>query len=205
VLRARTPQISYACGVGTSSTSPTPPSETIVSLKVLLAERDTTVTSLRALIAILEEKLRLAAHQRFGATSEKLSALDQMNLFNEAETAATPDADAPEAPPPTDPEQKRPRGKRKPIDAKLPRVRVEHDIAEAAKICPCGCTLTRIGEEISEQFDIEPARAQVIQNVRFKYACRDCEGTSHDGKAVVIADMPAQPIPKSVVPRTPSA
>jgi transposase len=173
-----------------SGTPPTPSSDEIAALKAQLSAKD-------ALIAILEEKLRLAAHQRFGATSEKLATLDQLNLFNEAEaTAATQDTTS-ETTTTTVPEHTRARGKRKPIDAKLPRVRVEHDIADAAKICPCGCTLTRIGEEISEQYDIVPAQARVLQNVRFKYACRGCEGTSHDGPAVVIAEVPAQPIPKS--------
>jgi transposase len=56
---------------------------------------------------------------------------------------------------------------------------------------------TRIGEVTSEQFDLIPARAQVLQHVRFKYACRSCEGTSNEGPAVVTAEMPAQPIPRS--------
>lgn len=185
------PQISYLYSVGTSGTSASETGNDVASLKAL-------VVSQAALIAILEEKLRLATHQLFAPKSEKLSALAQLNLFNEAEAAAQPDAPAaPDAVTTTVPDQPRERGKRKPIDAKLPRVRVEHDIPDAQKKCPCGCTLTRIGEETSEQFDIIPARAQVLQHVRFKYACRTCEGTSHDGKAVTIADMPAQPIPKS--------
>jgi transposase len=76
-------------------------------------------------------------------------------------------------------------------------VRVEHDMPEERKTCRCGCRLTRIGEVTSEQFDLVPARAQVLQHVRFKYACRSCEGTSHDGPAVITSAMPAQPIPKS--------
>src|SRR5690606_17298965 len=97
------------------------------------------------------------------------------------------------------PEHTRARGKRKPIDASLRRVRIEHDIPDAQKTCPCGCTLTRIGEVTSEQFDIIPARAQVLQHVRFKYAGGACEGASHDGPADVAAEMPAQPLPKSNV------
>ena len=77
------------------------------------------------------------------------------------------------------------------------RVRVEPDIPESAKVCPCGCQLSRIGETTSEQFDLEPAKARVICHVRFKYACRTCEGSSHDGPAVITAPLPAQPIPKS--------
>ena len=161
-----------------------------------------TIVGLNAYIAILEEKLRLADHQRFAAKTEKFSWADQPDLFNEAETIAPiSDGRESEAPatgtPITVPEHTRERGKRKPIDAKLPRVRVEHDIPDAQKQCACGCALTRIGEATSEQYDIEPAKARVIQHVRFKYACRACEGTSHDGAAVIIAALPAQPIPKS--------
>ncbi|MES0386030.1 MAG: IS66 family transposase, partial [Hyphomicrobium sp.] len=79
----------------------------------------------------------------------------------------------------------------------LPRTRVEHDIPEAGKTCPCGCRKTRIGEVTSEQLDIIPEKIQVLQHVRFKYACRSCEGVDDDGPTVVTAPMPPQPIPKS--------
>jgi transposase len=155
------------------------------------------ITSQAALIAILEEKLRLAVHQQFAPTSEKLASLDQMNLFNEAEAAAPAPGGETQASETVVPEHTRARGKRKPIDAALPRVRVEHDIADDKKTCPCGCQLTRIGEVTSEQLDLIPARAQVLQHVRFKYGCRSCEGTSHDHPAVVTAELPAQPLPKT--------
>ena len=171
--------------------SPPAPSAEIEALNQLVAAQ-------AARIAILEEQLRLAVHQRFAPKSEKSSPLDQPDLFNEAEVAA-PEAspDEPGATEITVPEHTRLRGKRKPIDAGLPRVRVEHDIPESAKVCPCGCQLSRIGETTSEQFDLEPAKARVICHVRFKYACRTCEGSSHDGPAVITAPLPAQPIPKS--------
>lgn len=75
----------------------------------------------------------------------------------------------------------------------LPRVREEHDIPEEEKICPC-CqgTLHRMGEEVSEQLDIIPAKVQVIQHVRPKYACRHCE------EGVKTAELPPQPIPRSI-------
>ena len=176
---------------GTSSTTV---SADIAALKQMVVEQ-------AARIAILEEQLRLAVHQRFAPKSEKLWMRDQSDLFNEAEhlggaidTDAASASDVAEI---TVPEHTRKRGKRKPIDASLPRVRVEHDLSDAAKTCPCGCQLTRIGEAVSEQYDIEPAKARVIRNVRFKYACRTCEGSSHDGPAVTVAPLPAQPIPKS--------
>lgn len=156
------------------------------------------ISSQTARIAILEEQLRLATLQRFAPKTEKLVSLVDLTVFNEAEASA-PQAESEQqsATEITVPAHKRMRGKRKPIDATLPRERIEHDIPESQKTCACGCQLTRIGEVTSEQFDIEPAKARVLQHVRFKYACRTCEGTSHDGKAVITADMPKQPIPKS--------
>lgn len=158
------------------------------------------IAALKARIAILEEQLRLATARQFAPKSEKLAALAQLDLFNEAEALAGADAPAASEAGKDEiavPAHMRERGKRKPIDATLPRIRIEHDIPEAKKTCTCGCRLTRIGETTSEQFDLVPARAQVLQHVRFKYACRTCEGTGHDGPAVITAEMPAQPIPKS--------
>jgi transposase len=98
-------------------------------------------------IAILEEKLRLASQKRFGTSSEK-SGDDQLGLFNEAEQASCDDA-SPEATASDEttvvPEHTRKKPGRKPLPDHLPRTRVEHDIAEAAKLCACGCRKTKIG------------------------------------------------------------
>ena len=147
-----------------------------------------------ATIAALQEELRLALHKRFAASSEKTSP-DQLNLFDEAEvTAAAAIADEPTT---TVPEHVRKTRGRKPLPDHLPRTRIEHDIPDADKICACGCQKTRIGEATSEQLDIIPEQIQVLQHVRFKYACRSCEGVDDDGPTVVTAAMPPQPIPKS--------
>jgi transposase len=162
------------------------------ALKALVASKDQR-------IAALEEELRLALHKRFAASSEKASP-DQINLFDEAEqiqhevTAPAAIADEPTT---TVPEHERNTSGRKPLPDHLPRTRIEHDIPDANKTCGCGCQKTRIGEVTSEQLDIIPAKIQVLQHVRFKYACRSCEGTEDDGPTVVTAAMPPQPIPKS--------
>lgn len=75
----------------------------------------------------------------------------------------------------------------------MPRVREEHDIRDDEKNCSCcGGGLHRIGEEVTEQLDIVPAKIRVIQNVRFKYGCRSCEN------GVKTAKLPAQAIPASI-------
>ncbi len=70
--------------------------------------------------------------------------------------------------------------------------RSTNPILEAEQQCPNdGAQRVRIGEEVTEQLDVIPARVQVIRHIRPKYACRQCE----DG--VAIAPAPAQPLPKS--------
>ena len=146
-------------------------------------------------IALLEEVVRLQQHKRFGASSEKSP--DQQEMFNEAELTqaaqqvlAEQASDATPPSPDTVPGTAKRRG-RKPLPADLPRIRIEHDLPEAEKVCACGCQRDCIGEERSEQLDIVPAQVRVLVNVRKKYACRHCEGE------IATAPLPTQPIPKS--------
>lgn len=87
--------------------------------------------------------------------------------------------------------RRRPTGRR-PLPTHLPRRRVEIDIADADKQCACGHTRTRIGEDISERLEYEPASFVVIETVRPKYACPHC----HEG--VVEAPAPPQAVEKSL-------
>jgi transposase len=86
---------------------------------------------------------------------------------------------------------------RKPLPPELPRVEVVIDLPEDEKVCGYGCTLSRIGEEVSEQLDIIPAKIQVIRQIRPKNACRQREGIE-DAQPVRIAPVPARIIPKSI-------
>jgi transposase len=140
----------------------------------------------QAQITSLQEQINLLLHKRYGASSEKGSP-DQLGLFNEAEAQA----DEVPAEPVSIPAHQRKKPGRKPLPEALPRIRVVHDLEDAEKSCPCGCQLTRIGEQISEQLDIVPAQIRVLQHVRPTYACKACEET------IKTAALPAQPIPKS--------
>jgi len=83
---------------------------------------------------------------------------------------------------------------RKPLPAELARQRIEYDLSEEQKICPC-CqnALHRMGEEVSEQLHME-VKASVLQHVRFKYACRACERDA-EHTPIVTTPMPIQPLP----------
>jgi transposase len=92
---------------------------------------------------------------------------------------------------------------RKPLDPNLHREERIVDIEESEKICACGTTLTRIGEESNEKLHIIPPRIYVERVIRPKYACRCCEGTEDECKPTVrIAPVEPSIIPKSIV--TPS-
>ena len=175
--------------------------DSIDALKALVLVKDSEISKeqaetarYKAKLEALEEQVRLMRHKQFGASSEKASS-NQENLFNEAELEALnaeSEQEVPAEETPATPAKKR-SGGRKPIPAEYPRIRVEHDLGEADKICACGCQMDRIGEESSEQLEIIPAKIQVIQNVRFKYACKQCE------EGIATAPLPPQPIPKSNV------
>lgn len=104
----------------------------------------------------------------------------------------------------TVPSHKRKKRGRKPLPESLPRVDVVHDVPEEEKRCGCGCEKSRIGEEVSEQLEIQPARFRVLRHIRYKYACKNCEGLDDKKgkKSVTIAPPPVQLIPKSIA--TPS-
>lgn len=75
----------------------------------------------------------------------------------------------------------------------LPRTRIKYDLAEQDKICPlCQERLTMIQEVITEQLDVVPAKLQVKEHVRLKYACRHCYGY------IKTAEIPAQAIDKGM-------
>lgn len=53
--------------------------------------------------------------------------------------------------------------------------RKEIDLSEEEKKCHCGNCLTKIGEETSETIEHIPASIKIVENIRFKYACKSCE------------------------------
>ena len=148
--------------------------------------------------SILLEQISLLRAQLYGRKSEKFHPVDgpqPLPLFDMPEPAEEEGEDEKETHVPA---HKRKKKGRKALPDNLPRVDRIHDIDDADKICNCGCELSRIGEEVSEQLDIIPAKIQVIRNIRPKYACKNCEGVEDDGPTVKIAPVPPQIIPRSI-------
>jgi transposase len=149
-------------------------------------------------IDYLEQMVRLLQKELFGRKSEKhiLPDHEQRQLFDPVEESESNRQALEEKI--VIPEHTRKKQGRKPLPADLPRVDVIHDIPEEEKQCDCGATLSCIGQDVSEKLDYVPARLQVIRHIRYKYACKNCEGIESEGPTVKIAPPPVQLIPKSI-------
>lgn len=143
-------------------------------------------------VKYLMEQMRLSRHRQFGSSSEK-SEYDssQLNLFNEAEVFA----EVAEAEPGLQSIQTHYRKKRQELPSRLPEDLpvevVEHVLPEAVRACPsCAEALHVMGKEIvRRELKLVPAKAVLVEHVRYTYSCRHCEQTGVS-VPVVKAAMP---------------
>ena len=122
------------------------------------------------------EKLR---RQIYGQRSERMARLlDQMELqLEEVEASATEDELAAEqAPSKTTTvrsfQRKRPVRKPFPDDIERERVVIA---APTSRPCCGGSRLSKLGEDVTETQEEIPRRFKVVETVREKFTCRDCE------------------------------
>jgi transposase len=147
-------------------------------------------------IHYLEERVRLLQNELFGRKSEKrYPEPDQQLLIFKDQADPGPATD------PVDTvvigAHARKKPGRKPLPAHLPRIDVIHDLSDEEKVCPCGASLSRIGEDTCEKLDYVPAKVRVLRHIRYKYACKSCQGVEDDGPTVKIAPAPMALIEKS--------
>jgi transposase len=175
-------------------------------LKRLLQARDAELAQARAEAASARAEASsaeaLIAHQQlmidklkrslFGPRNERQARLlDQMELeLEEMEAAATEDEVMAEKAAATTPVRAFARRKpaRKPFPADLPRERV---VVPGPTTCACcgSRRLAKLGETVTERLESVPRQWKVVQTVREKFTCRDCEKISQ------------APAPFSVLPR----
>lgn len=148
-------------------------------------------------IKFLREQIRHLRSKLYGRKSEKHvlppDAGEQLLLFDEPCVEESCDQQTIEVP-----SHRRRKPGRKPLPADLPRVDVIHDLKDEDKVCDCGAVMDRIGEEVSERLDIVPAKMTVIRHVRYKYACKQCEGVESESSPVKTAPLPAQLVEKGI-------
>ncbi|CAI07198.1 Transposase, fragment [Aromatoleum aromaticum EbN1] len=145
------------------------------------------VARLEAELKLSKLKIEALVHEiatlkrlRFGASSETLPA-GMKDLFDEtlaadltaceARLEALRDAEASEAAATPKAPPERPRAGRPPLPAHLERIEHRHE-PESCSCGTCGQDLVKIGEDVSEQLDIIPAKFFVHRHIRPQYACR---------------------------------
>ena len=132
----------------------------------------------RALIAHLNLEIEKLRRTIYGPRSERTARLlDQLELqLEEAEAGAAEDELAAEhtKPSTTVGSFARKRPARKPFPDHLPRERV---VIPAPQSCPCcgSAKLSKLGEDITETLEVVPRQWKVIQTVRERFSCRECE------------------------------
>lgn len=155
------------------------------------AERDAkTIQSKDVKIAALTHELAYYKRIRFSTKSEALAPL-QRDVFEETwntdisaiEAEVEQLQDEPHA---SVTRPKRLRAGRQPLPIHLPRIEHRHE-PESCTCGQCGRELVKIGEEVTEQLDVEPAQFFVHRHIRPQYACRSCE------------TITAAPVPPAVI------
>lgn len=133
---------------------------------------------------IAQQKLQIAKlrHQIYGQRSERSSRLiEQLALtFEELEADATEDELAAEravAKTTTVCGFMRKRAERQTFPEHLPRERVVIDPPTACECCGSN-RLRKLGEDVTRTLEVVPRQWKVIETVREKFSCRDCEKIS---------------------------
>jgi len=159
-------------------------------VQTLLEQAEQEIHAQALKIQALTMELAHLRRIRFGKKNESLSP-KQLSLFEESvlvdiaavdaeieqidTTAKTTVAQSPRA-----------RAGRQPLPDHLPRIEHRHE-PESCQCGQCGSNLVKIGEDVTEQLDVEPAKFFVHRHIRPQYACKFCE------------TITAEPVPPAVI------
>jgi len=128
------------------------------------------------MVAHLKLVIAKLKRERFGPSAERGGKLlDQLELqLEELGVSATEDELAAAGQDRTVvPSFTRKKPVRVPFPAHLPRERV---VIAAPAACPCcGGKLAKLGEDVTETFEVVPRQWKVVQTVHEKFTCRSCE------------------------------
>jgi transposase len=152
----------------------------VASLKAMLIAADKHARDLDGEIENLKLTIAKLQHERFGPSSERARLLDQLELQlgelveHVAQTATTDEIATAQTQ--ANQQHKPPRRKpaRRPLSDHLPRERRVEPSPSACQRCG-GKRLRKLGEDVTEMLERVPAQWKVIQHVREKMTCCDCE------------------------------
>lgn len=160
-------------------------------IQALLDETKKQANELKLLEAKNQALMLELAHLRrirYGVKNEALSS-GQLSLFEEDRQTDIAAIEAEIEQLPSISPQKKPkreRAGRQPLPDHLPRIEHRHE-PQSCQCQQCGSNLVKIGEDVTEQLDVEPAKFFVHRHIRPQYACRTCE------------TVVAEPVPPAVI------
>jgi len=182
-----------ACVSGVSST---PLPDDTDALKRLVVRREAELLESRLMVEKLRLELARYKREKFGASSERLTQLAQLELLVEELESQRKALDEEQASTTTEPapnESAHRRPARKPLPDHLSRETLVHP-PEHTERCACtGCdgVLRLLGQDVAEVLEIVPARFKVIRHVRPKYSCSKCQ-------TITQAAAPSRPIARGL-------
>ena len=173
----------------------------ITQRDVQIVQRDETIACKDREIVYRQTKIDQLTHEmavlkrwKFGRSREQLDSA-QASLLDEAIDAdiAAIELELEQlAPAPTAETAPRQLPRRVARPPELPRVDQHHEPESTiCTVAGCGCTLKRIGEDVSEKLDYTPGLFTVERHIRGKWACAQCQ-------ILTQAPVPAQIIDKGI-------
>ena len=159
-----------------------------------LASKDREIKYRQAKIDQLTHEMAVLKRWKFGRSREQLDQA-QASLLDEtidADIAAIELELEHLAPAPIADSAPRQQPKRAALPPELPRIDQHHEPeSTTCTTTGCGCTLKRIGEDVSEKLDYAPGLFTVERHIRGKWACAQCQ-------SLIQAPVPAQIIDKGI-------
>lgn len=153
----------------------------ITELVKLLSAKDEQINQLLQQVGNLQAQLENLLRILYGKKSEKKPPVAKASNNDETNVDSNAQSNKP---------KNKPFRKKLPED--LPRENIRYELTDSELTCTlCHSTCKKIGEEVSEQLEIVPAKLFVKKLIRYKYGCKN-------GCCVKIAPMPIQPIPKGI-------
>ena len=159
-----------------------------------IASKDREILYRQTRIDQLTHEMAVLKRWKFGRSREQLDQA-QASLLDEAidaDIAAIEEELEQLAPSTKTNAETRKQPKRAALPPELPRVEMHHEPASTnCTTAGCGCTLKRIGEDVSEKLDYTPGLFTVERHIRGKWACAKCQTLTQ-------APVPAQIIDKGI-------
>jgi transposase len=168
----------------------------IERLQTRVAQQDSRIAELEALVKFYEEQIRLSKARQYGPSSEKTESTEQLGLFDEVENTANPKTEEKLTLEEINYTRRKRTGKRADDVSMLPVETVEYELSEKEQVCPeCGGALHAMSTEKRCEVEVIPAQFIAKRHIQHIYACRSCE-KKNDHVPIIKAAAP-KPIIKN--------